>query len=471
MTRNVGKLPMGGAGAPEVPAPESAEALVTTDPAVAALSTTEVSVDATLEHAESAQARGHRLTMGVLLGVVGAIMAVLAAFTHGPASFSLSDAMATVKLPTLTFPGVIAVVIGAVCCVAAAVALFVKGAPPKLRMALNILAGLTFVVGFLAWAAASQKAAAGMEPLPFQVSNQFFGTMAFATPLILGALAGVMGENAGVVNVSIEGQFLTAAFSAALVGTITKSLTAAIIAGMLTGVAMAALLALFSIKYLVDQVVLGVVLNLFASGLTGFLYTQFMSTNAAKYNLSPILNKIAIPGLSRIPFLGPILFDQTILAYLALLCIPLVWFLLYRTKWGLHVRAVGEHPEAADTVGLNIRAIRWQAVLVGGLLSGLGGTYFTVGVTGGFVKDMTAGNGFIALAALIMGRWKPGLAALMAVFFGFVRQLATQVNGLQGVPIDGQLLLLLPYIATIIAVAGLVGRVVAPKADGVNYVK
>jgi len=430
----------------------------------------ELSVDASLEHAESPEARGHRLTMGVLLAVVGVLLGVLSLYTHGPASFSLSDALATVKLPTFSLPGVAAVAAGAVLCLLAAAALFVKGVPPKLRVVLNVLAGLAFVIGFLAWAATSQKVTAGNAPMPFQVSNQFAGMMAYATPLILGALAGVMGENAGVVNVAIEGQFLTGAFSAALVGTLTKSITAALIAGMVTGVLMGVLLALFSIKYLVDQVVLGVVLNLFATGLTGFLYTQFMSTNAQRYNLSPVMAKIPIPGLSKIPFLGPIIFDQTILAYLALVCIPLVWFLLYRTKWGLHVRAVGEHPEAADTVGLNVRAIRWQAVLVGGLLAGLGGTFFTVGSTGGFVKGISSGYGFIALAALIMGRWKPGLAALMALFFGFVAQLAGQVQTL-GTPVNSQFLLILPYVATIIAVAGLVGRVVAPKADGVNYVK
>ena len=423
------------------------------------------SVHATLEQAEAPEDRSHRYSMGVLLGLVAVLLLWLSFVSKGSASFSLSDQFAEVKLPTITVPAMATVLVCAILCALACAGLFFPQVPPRVRLTLNILAGIGFVVGFLAWAAS-----AGGLGLPFQVSNQFSGTMVYATPLILGALCGVMGENAGVVNVAIEGQFLTAAFAAALIGTITHSLLWGVVGGMVVGVAMGALLALFSIKYLVDQVVLGVVLNLFASGLTGFLYSRIMSTNGSATNSSPVMQAIAIPGLVHIPFFGPILFDQTILAYIALLAIPVVWLLLYHTKWGLRVRAVGQHPEAADTVGLNVRAIRWQAVLVGAALAGIGGAFLTVGSTGMFVKDMSSGKGFIALAALIMGRWKPGLAALMAVFFGFVSQLASQVQVLQ-TPMNTQFLLMLPYIATIIAVAGLIGRVRAPKADGVNYVK
>lgn len=419
----------------------------------------------TLDQAESPEARWHRHSMAVLLGLVAVLMLWLATSTHGRALFALSDQAAAVKLPTFSVPALVVVVTGMVLCAAAGIGLFVSITPPRLRQILNVLAGLGFVIGFMAWAAAS-----GGQGLPFQVSNQFNGTMAYATPLIFGALCGVMGERSGVVNVAIEGQFLTAAFAAALVGTFTQSLFFGVLAAVIVGMLMGVLLALFSVKYLVDQVVLGVVLNLFASGLTGFLYSKIMATNGSATNRSPVMKEIAIPWLSKIPFIGPTVFQQTVLAYGSLLAIAVVWFLLYRTKWGLRVRAVGEHPEAAETVGLNVRAIRWQAVLVGAALAGLGGAYFTVGSTGQFVKDMTAGQGFIALAALIMGRWKPGLAALMALFFGFVSQLSGQLQVLQ-TPMNGQFLLMLPYIATIIAVAGLIGRVRAPKADGTNYVK
>jgi len=430
-----------------------------------ATSALDSSVRANLEKAESTEARTHRYSMAVLLGAVGVLLFVLAIFTRGTATFALSGQDEAIQLPSFTLPGMGTVLTGGLLCALASLALFLRKAPARVRLTLNILAGIGFVLGFLAWATAS-----GSQGLPFQLPNQFNGTMAYATPLIFGALCGVMGENSGVVNVSIEGQFLTAAFGAALVGTIARSAVIGILAGVAIAVLMGALLALFSIKYLVDQVVMGVVLNLFASGLTGFLYSKIMSTNASTTNSPPILKEIAIPLLSKIPFLGPILFKQTVLAYLALVAVFVVWFLLYRTKWGLHVRSVGEHPLAADTVGLNVRAIRWQAVLAGAALAGLGGAYFTIGSTGQFTKDMTAGNGFIALAALIMGRWKPGLAALMALFFGFVSQLSSQLQLLQ-TPVNSQFLLMLPYIATIIAVAGLIGKVRSPKADGVPYAK
>ena len=211
-------------------------------------------------------------------------------------------------------------------------------------------------------------------------------------------------------------------------------------------------------------------LNLLASGVTGFLFDQLVQPNSATLNAAPQLSRVAIPGLSAIPLLGPALFNQSPLVYIALIAVIVVAFLLYRTRWGLRVRSVGEHPEAADTVGINVRRTRWMAVLVGGMFAGLGGAYFTIGSTGGFIKDITVGNGFIALAAVIMGRWHPVRAALMALFFGFVTQLASQLQSLNA-PMPSQFLLMLPYLATIVAVAGLIGRSRGPKADGVPYTK
>jgi ABC-type uncharacterized transport system permease subunit len=232
---------------------------------------------------------------------------------------------------------------------------------------------------------------------------------------------------------------------------------------------MAALLALFSINYLVNQVVLGVVLNLLAVGVTGFLFDQLVQPASSTYNSAPVLETVPLPGLSRIPFFGRVLFDQNVLAYLAIIAVVLVSVLLYRTTWGLRIRATGEHPQAADTVGISVRRIRWSAVLAGGVLAGLGGSFFTLASTGQFTKEFTVGNGFIALAALIMGRWHPIGATVAALFFGFATQLQSQLQIIQ-TPIPGELLLMAPYLATIIAVAGLVGRVRAPKADGEPYV-
>lgn len=412
---------------------------------------------------ESGDARRARLSSGALIGVVGVVLGVLFFTTDGVANFALSDAFAEVQLPTISVPGAPFVALSAVLCVLAAAG-FLSG---KLRgrqpMIAGLIAGLAVVIGFLTWAAAGKD-------LPFPVANQLAGTVFTATPLILGALCGVVGERAGVVNVAIEGQLLTAAFAAALTGSITKSIWAALFAAVLAGVLMASVLALFAIKYLVDQVVLGVVINLLASGLTGFLFDQLVQPNSRALNSAPVMQSIPIPLLSDIPLLGPVLFNQTVLVYLAVVSIVVVWWLLYRTRWGLRVRAVGEHPKAADTVGISVKAVRWQAVLVGGVFSGLGGAFFTVGSIGGFSKEVTVGNGFIALAAVIMGRWHPVLAATMALFFGFVVQMASQLQTLN-TPVPSQFLLMLPYIATIIAVAGLIGRTRAPAADGVPYTK
>jgi simple sugar transport system permease protein len=205
-------------------------------------------------------------------------------------------------------------------------------------------------------------------------------------------------------------------------------------------------------------------------GVTGFLFDQLVQPASGRYNSAPVLEPLPIPGLAQIPFFGRVLFQQNILAYLAGLSVVVVWVLLFRTTWGLRIRATGEHPEAADTVGISVRGIRWSAVLAGGLFAGIGGSFFTLASTGSFAKEFTVGNGFIALAALIMGRWHPGLAAMMCLFFGFVTQMASQLQTLS-TPMPSQVLLMLPYVATIIAVAGLVGRVRPPAADGIPYEK
>ena len=412
---------------------------------------------------ESADQRRQRLSTGVLIAVVGLLLLFALGSTSGQARFALSNAFDEVQLPTVALPGLATVAVCAVLCLLAAAGFLSGRLHGRLPAVAGVVAGLAVVLGFLAWAAAGRD-------LPFPVSNQLAGTLSLATPLVLGALCGVLCERAGVVNVSIEGQFLAAAFAAAVVGSLTGSVPAAVVAAIVAGLGMAALLALFAINYLVNQVVLGVVLNLLAVGITGFLFDQLVQPASQRYNAAPVLEPLPIPVLERIPFFGTVLFSQNVLAYLAGLAVLVVWLLLYRTTWGLRVRATGEHPEAVDTVGISVRAIRWSAVLAGGLFAGVGGSFFTLASTGAFSKEFTVGNGFIALAAVIMGRWRPGLAALMCVFFGFVTQMASQLQTLS-TPMPSQFLLVLPYVATIIAVAGLVGRVRPPAADGVAYEK
>jgi general nucleoside transport system permease protein len=412
---------------------------------------------------ETPQKRRQRISTGVLIAVIGALLLIGLASTTGSARFALSDAFDAAQLPTVTVPGFATVLVCALLCLAAAVGYLSGRMSGRWPLLAGAVAGLAVVVGFLTWAASGRD-------LPFPVSNQFAGTLSLATPLVFGALCGVLCERSGVVNVSIEGQFLSAAFAAAVVGSLTQSITVAVIAAILAALAMAALLAVFSIHYLVNQVVLGVVLNLLAVGVTGFLFDQLVEPASSTYNSAPVLEPIAIPGLANIPFFGRVLFQQNILAYLAAISVALVWLVLYRTTWGLRIRATGEHPEASDTVGISVRGIRWSAVLAGGVFGGLGGSFFTLASTGSFTKEFTVGNGFIALAAVIMGRWHPVLASIMCLFFGFVTQMASQLQTLN-TPMPSQFLLILPYVATIIAVAGLVGRVRPPAADGIPFEK
>ncbi|GAA1557295.1 ABC transporter permease [Kribbella sancticallisti] len=408
---------------------------------------------------EAPAERTRRLRVGGLMVVFALIGLALAFATNsGKATFQLVSGDLENNLVGVPAQPV-AILLGALGLLAA-VAYVLRRVPTKYAGWLAAVLGVCFIGAFLCWAAAGKT---------FPLANQFQGTLNFATPLILGALAGVLCERAGVINIAIEGQFLVGAFTAAVVASTTGSATAALIAAALTGVLMAALLAVFSIKYLVNQVVLGVVLVVFASGITGYLFDQFLQEDAQNLNTPDVLSAVKIPGLGDIPFFGPILFNQTILVYLTYIAVALVTFVLFQTRWGLRVRAVGEHPKAADTVGIKVKRVRYSAVLWAGVLAGLGGAFFTVGYAGSFSKEMTAGNGFIALAALIMGRWHPIGAMVAALFFGFATQLQSQLQIIQ-TPIPGELLLMAPYLATVIAVAGLVGRVRAPKADGEPYV-
>jgi simple sugar transport system permease protein len=229
-------------------------------------------------------------------------------------------------------------------------------------------------------------------------------------------------------------------------------------------------LAVLSIRYLVDQIVVGVVLNLFALGLTGFLTDRVLVPHQQTLNTPNVFEPIPIPLLSKIPVIGPVLFNQNIFVYLMFVLLAVVHVALFRTRWGLRVRAVGEHPRAADTVGIRVLAVRYRNVILGGMMAGLGGAYFTLGSVGSFSKNMTSGRGFIALAAMIFGHWSPLGAFAAALLFGFADALQS-ILAVLSVPIPSQFLLMAPYIATILAVAGLVGRVRPPAADGQPYTK
>ena len=218
--------------------------------------------------------------------------------------------------------------------------------------------------------------------------------------------------------------------------------------------------------------VLGVVINLLVAGLTSYLYHALMQQDAETYNSPSVLAPIRIPGLADIPIIGPLLFDANIIVYLMYVLIVVVDVGLFRTRWGLRTRAVGEHPRAADTVGINVRRIRYRNVILGGLIAGLGGAFLTIGAVGSFSANISSGKGFIALAAVIFGRWSPRGAIAAALLFGFTNELQVLLS-VVGTPVQipSAFLSMLPYVATLFAVAGLVGMVSAPAADGVPYVK
>jgi ABC-type uncharacterized transport system permease subunit len=397
--------------------------------------------------------------LGVALVVLGLLGAVVfgALAPSEPARFTLSE---DAEGAALSIGGQLGAILFGLVAGAAGAALLI-GVAKRWSTTLLGLGIVAFLLSFLCWQVAGK-----FMPLVDTAG----GSLELALPLILGALAGVLCERSGVVNVAIEGQFLMGAFGAALVGTMAASVWAGVLTAAVGGVLIAAMLAFMAIRYLVDQVVVGIVLNLFALGVTGFLYERLMQPSAELYNEPPRMPSWTVPVLSDIPVIGPVLFDTNLMVYLALLLVVVVHVALGRTRWGLRTRAVGEHPTAADTVGVRVRGLRYTNVLIGGVVAGLGGAFFTLVGTTSFNKNMTSGAGFIALAALIFGRWTPFGALGAALFFGFAQKLATYLSAI-GSPVPSQFLNMLPYIATIVAVAGLVGRVRAPAADGRPYVK
>ncbi|WP_413452257.1 ABC transporter permease [Georgenia phoenicis] len=323
------------------------------------------------------------------------------------------------------------------------------------------LFGVAFVLAFLTWQGSGAT---------IPVTSLLTGALALSVPLVFGSLSGVMCERSGVINIAIEGQLLAGAFLAAVVASVTTSPYLGVVAAPIAGALVGVLLVFFSVKYWVDQIIVGVVLNVLVLGVTSFFFSTVLSENP-DLNQRQRLPSLPVPLLSDIPVIGPVLFDQNILVYLMYVAVIALQFFLFRSRWGLRVRAVGEHPKAADTVGIDVIRTRWVTPILGSALAGLGGAFFTVGSGLAFGRDMSAGNGFIALAAMILGRWNPLGALAAALLFGFSRNLANMLSAMGGSGIPGEFLLMLPYVVTIFAVAGFVGRVRAPAAENTPYVK
>ena len=393
----------------------------------------------------------------------------LAAPHDGEATFRFSQGADALQVPELVVPSLPATWISvAILAVLTLWSFLIVRGHRKVSLWIMVAFAIVALFAFLTWAASG--ATTPVIPLPGLLA----GAISLSVPLIYGALCGVLSERVGVVNIAIEGQLLAGAFTSAVVasaiGQPLLGQTAGLIAAAVAGMLVAFVLAAFSIKYFVDQVIVGVVLNVLVLGLTSFLFSQVLAPNAATLNTPPRLDRLPIPLLSEIPIIGPMFFRQTIIVYVMYVAVAAVYFGLFHTRWGLRLRSVGEHPQAADTVGINVTGTRFWNVMLGGAIAGFGGAFFTLGAVGAFNKDMTAGAGFIALAAVIFGQWDPLKATLAALLFGFASNLQNTL-GVIGSPVPSEFMLMLPYIVTIFAVAGFVGKVRGPAASGKPYIK
>lgn len=320
---------------------------------------------------------------------------------------------------------------------------------------------ILFIWSFLTWAARGSQ---------LSLVAMLAGTLIEATPLVFGSLSGIMCERSGVINIAIEGQFLAGAFLAAMIASWSGNLWLGMLCGGGAGAVFGALLAFLALRYGADQIIVGVVIVALCTGLTNFLTLQVLSPYQQTLNSGLLFNAWKIPLLDKIPILGPVLFDQNVFVYMAAVLIVVIHVALFRTRWGLRIRSVGEHPRAAETVGLRVIRTRYSNVILGGVIAGIGGASFTIGNIGEFSAGMSAGLGFVALAAMIFGRWRPFGALGAALLFGFAASMQSFLQVLN-IGIPSAFLSMAPYVITIAVVSGLVGRVRPPAADGKPYAR
>lgn len=403
------------------------------------------------------------ITYGLLAALSLGVFALLTP-AGSETQFRLATATDFFTIPAITVPAVLGTwVLGAALALLAGLSIYRAAKRQKLGLWHPILFGALFVLSFLVWAGAGRSA---VIPLVTVLT----GALALSVPLIFGAMCGLVGERSGIINIAIEAQLLAGAFLAAVVASFFASAYVGMLAAPLAGAAVGALLVWFSVKYHVNQIIVGVVLNVLVIGLTSFLFSTVLTQNPEIWNARQQLPQLPIPILSQIPIIGPVLFNQTILVYLMYVVVIALHIFVFKSRWGLRMRSVGEHPKAADTVGINVNRTRTINTIFAGSIAGLGGAFFTVGQGLAFGQEMSAGQGFIALAAMILGRWNPVGALLAALLFGFSTSIGNVLSTI-GTPVPSEMLLMLPYIITIFAVAGFVGRVRPPAAEGVPYIK
>ena len=412
--------------------------------------------------AASGPSRRDVLTI-VLILLLGTVFMFLAGFSTHPGDQSIFTDQVLGTLLSLPSQATL-YTIGALCFLVAGLRLFraLKSLRSVLNWSLVILAGFAFLV----WITSGTS-----MNLPGMIRS----TLTAATPLTLGAISGIFCERSGIINIAIEGMMLTGAFAGVAFASMFDSLWVGLLAACLLGGLMALLHAVLSIKYKVDQIISGTVINILAAGLTRFLNLRLLEPTGL--SMPGSFTPIRIPVLADIPIIGPILFENQPTVYIMLIILVVANYVIFFTPWGLRMRACGEHPRAADTVGVHVNRMRYVSVVIGGLIAGIGGAYFSLGVVGTFEDGMTRGQGFVALAAMIFGNWNPIGAFLAALLFGFADALQVKMQILQPIvpiinqPIPPEFLQMAPYILTIIVVAGVVGRALAPAAEGKPYEK
>ena len=366
----------------------------------------------------------------------------------------VSIAAPDLVLPTFVSLLVIAILIGA-----AGVWQVVRGF--KKPNTILIVTVALVIMAFLIWGTRDQS---------LNLTGMLASSIVRATPIALAALSGLYSERSGVVNIGIEGMMLSGALAGVVFASISTNMLVGMLGGMLFGMLLGLLHGVLCIKYRVNQIISGTGIIILSLGLTSYLFRAVIDPNPVLSYPGPAIPAWPIPILWKIPVLGPVLFNQSPIIYVLFLLLIFTQILLYKTRWGLRIRAVGEHPKAADTLGINVFTIRYICVLISGAIAGFAGAYMSIGAAGRFNEGMTAGKGFLGLAAMIFGNWNPGTAYLGSLIFGFFDSWQEKLAIMQvGVP--GELLAMAPYIATMIVLSGFMGRVRMPAADGTPYEK
>ncbi|MDO4887368.1 MAG: ABC transporter permease [Actinomycetaceae bacterium] len=424
--------------------------------------------------ASSAQAAGVitrvSLKFPLIFQLVTVLLVFFAASAEGQTKYDLNAgggerARALVKFDLFYVDARVLCLTLAVLCALATVHAFYR---VWMRMKISALsafvAGASIALGILTWYGADSRA-------NVTLTATLAGGLVLAVPMIYGSMAGIVSERVGVVNIAIEGQLLVGAFAGVVVASATKSVTLGLAAAPAAGALLGSLLAFFAIKYNIDQIIIGVVLNVLALGLTSFFFQAKLEGGSGLNSSAVHLRNIRIPLLADIPIIGPILFKQTLLTYFMYALVAFLTVYLFRSRWGLRLRACGEHPKAAATVGIDVRRTRFLNTMLSGAIAGLGGAFLTIGASVGqsFNENMSAGRGYIALAAMILGRWHPIGAVGAALVFGLSEAMATLLKSLDAGSALAGYFSMLPYVITILAVAGFVGRSRPPAAENTPY--